>query len=285
MRFISYLVEGRPAFGAVQEDGVGIVNLSEALGRMQLREALESIGMEKLKELALRGRPERALQDIEAYQPVVPDPRRIFCVGLNYEEHRREVNRDRTASPTIFLRLPHSQVGHGQPIVCPAESDCLDYEGEISIVIGHAGRRIRPEHAWKHIFGLAPYNDASVRDWQAHTTQWTPGKNFPSTGAFGPMLVSTDIVGESETLELTTELNGMVVQSADTDMLIFPIPELVAYISTFSPLSPGDVIVTGTPGGVGMKRNPALYMKAGDKVTVTVSRLGQLVNTVVKEGG
>lgn len=283
MEFISFVAAGKPRFGVLREDTGELVDLSAPTGIATLGEALRTLGPDALKARATRGGHLLAATDIDSYRPVVPDPGRIFCVGLNYEEHRVEVNREPTAKPTVFMRLPHSQVGHEQPIVCPAESECLDYEGEIAIVIGKAGRRIKREDAWSHIFGLAPYNDASVRDWQAHTLQWTPGKNFPSTGAFGPGLVTTDRIGASDTLTIETRLNDQVVQSADTSMLIFPIDELIAYISTFSPLSPGDVIVTGTPGGVGLKRTPPLFMKDGDRVTVSVSGLRPLSNPVIKE--
>lgn len=284
MEFMSYVVSGQNGFGAlVSPEAENIVDLTEKLGVSDLGAALRALGPDELKSRALNSEANLPLAKLESYRPVVADPNRIFCVGLNYEEHRVEVNREKTAKPTIFLRLPHSQVGHEVPIVVPAESDCLDYEGEIAVVIGRAGRRIKPENAWSHVFGLAPYNEGSVRDWQAQTTQWTPGKNFPATGAFGPALVTTDVIGENDVLRLETLLNDERVQSADTSMLIFSIPELICYVSTFSPLCPGDIIVTGTPGGVGFKRNPPLYMKQGDKVVVSISGMRALSNPVVKE--
>ncbi len=283
MRLISYMHEGKEeAFGALDENG-NIVELSARLGERNLGEALRRHGSDKLLKQACAGSADLTLSSIMHYRPVVADPTRIFCIGLNYEEHRIEANRARTDNPTVFLRVSDSQTGHGQPIICPAESQCLDFEGEIAIVIGREGRRVKPEHAWRHVLGISAYNDASVRDWQAHSTQWAPGKNFPSTGAFGPTLVTADEIRDDERLELRTLLNGTVVQQADTGMMIFPIPELIAYISTFTPLSPGDVIVTGTPGGVGFKRQPPLYMKEGDEVVVEVSRVGRLVNTISKE--
>ena len=212
--------------------------------------------------------------------PVIPNPGKIFCIGHNYEEHRLETERDRTAHPSVFLRLPESQVAHDQPILCPRESAHLDYEGEIAIVIGKPGRRIAESEAWAHVAGYACYNDGSVRDWQRHTSQFTPGKNFVATGAFGPWLVSAGEIPAGERLTLTTRLNGQVMQQAATDMMIFPIPRLVAYCSTFLPLATGDVIVTGTPGGVGARRTPPVYMKPGDVVEVEVSRVGVLRNTI-----
>jgi 2-keto-4-pentenoate hydratase/2-oxohepta-3-ene-1,7-dioic acid hydratase in catechol pathway len=174
-------------------------------------------------------------------------------------------------------------VGHGKPIVVPRESAKLDYEGEIAIVIGRGGRRIGEADAWQHIAGYAPYNDGSVRDWQAHTTQWTAGKNFSGTGGFGPWMVTRDEIADGARLDLVTRLNGEELQRGHTDQLIFPIPRLIAYVSTFTPLEPGDVIVTGTPAGVGFKRQPPVFMKPGDRVEVEVSRVGTLVNPVVAE--
>jgi 2-keto-4-pentenoate hydratase/2-oxohepta-3-ene-1,7-dioic acid hydratase in catechol pathway len=185
-----------------------------------------------------------------------------------------------TAQPTIFLRLADSQQGHEQPIPAPAESGKLDYEGEVAIVIGKPGRRIREADAWTHIAGYACYNDVSVRDWQVHTSQWAPGKNFYRTGAFGPWMVTSDEIAPGATLSLTTRLNGVEVQRTDTSLLIFGIPRLIAYLSSFTPLRTGDVIVTGTPGGVGAKRTPPLWMKPGDVVEVEVDRIGVLRNTI-----
>jgi 2-keto-4-pentenoate hydratase/2-oxohepta-3-ene-1,7-dioic acid hydratase in catechol pathway len=183
----------------------------------------------------------------------------------------------------FFLRFADSQVGHDQPIERPPESERLDFEGEIAVVIGKPGRRIAEADVWQHIAGYACYNDASVRDWQLHTSQWCPGKNFYRTGAFGPWLVTADEIPADTTLTLVTRLNGAEVQRATTDMLLHPIPRLIAYASTVAPLRAGDVIVTGTPGGVGAKRKPPLWMKHGDVVEVEVDRIGVLRN-VVQDG-
>lgn len=269
-------------FGAVNSNGE-IIDLGASIGCKNIAQALSQYSLEHVLELAETKSPDTTLRDISAYRAVVADPPRIFCVGLNYEEHRIEAKRGVTANPTVFLRFPSSQVGHLQPIICPIESDCLDYEGEIAIVIGKSGRRIKPEHAWKHIAGISVYNDASLRDWQAHSTQWTQGKNFPATGAFGPELVTTDEISEDDILTLKTFLNGKLMQSADTSMMLFPIPDLISYISTFTELVAGDVIVTGTPGGVGFKVTPPVFMKDGDEITIEVSKIGTLVNVIRKE--
>jgi len=204
-------------------------------------------------------------------------------VGHNYEEHRIETERDPTQHPLLFIRVAESQTGHLQPIVLPAESTHLDYEGEIAVVIGKAGRRIREADAWSHVAGYSAYNDGSIRDWQKHTIQFTAGKNFTATGAFGPWMVTRGEIADGEELTLETRLNGEVMQRTTTASMIFHIPVLIEYISTFTSLQPGDVIVTGTPGGVGAKRNPPVWMKPGDHVEVEVGKVGILSNAIAAE--
>jgi 2-keto-4-pentenoate hydratase/2-oxohepta-3-ene-1,7-dioic acid hydratase in catechol pathway len=224
--------------------------------------------------------PDAALADVQ-FLPVIPDARKVFCIGVNYADHLEETKIRKSPHPTVFMRYAESQVAHGQPLLHPRESTQFDFEGEVALVIGRGGRRIRPQDAWSHIAGYACYNDGSVRDWQFHTTQWGPGKNFAATGGFGPWMVTADELDvQSSPLQLTTRLNGTVVQQSNTSLMIFPIPELIAYCSTLLPLAPGDVIVTGTPGGVGMARVPQLFLKAGDRVEVEVSGIGVLCNDV-----
>lgn len=280
MKLLSYENAGQSSWGMLSEDGGVIEGRALAQGRYtSLRQVLQAQALPEIAS-AVRGRTADYDRDDLRLLPVIPDPGKIVCVGLNYEEHRRETNREPTGEPTLFLRFATSQVGHGQAILCPAESSKLDYEGEIAIIIGKGGRRIAEADAYTHIAGYAPYNDASVRDWQQHTTQWTPGKNFDATGAFGPWMVTRDEIPDGADLPLTTRLNGEVVQHATTAQLIFGIPRLIHYVSRFATLEPGDVIVTGTPGGVGFKRNPPLFMKAGDMVEVEVGGVGTLANTV-----
>ncbi len=281
MKFISFSRQGKNSFGAVLNQGV--VDLGARLGLADLGAALRRDGADALKNAAVKADADFALQDIDAYRPVVADPDKILCAGLNYDEHVQETKKQRTDHPTIFMRVAASQVGHQQPILLPPESARLDYEGEIAIVIGQGGRRISEDRAFRHIAGFTCYNDGSIRDWQLHTSQWGPGKNFEATGAFGPTLVTSDEIGESEVLTLETRLNGNVMQKATTDMLIFSIPTLIAYCSSFVTLAPGDVIVTGTPGGVGAKRNPPVFMKDGDVVEIEVSKLGVLSNPIRAE--
>ncbi|MNL28170.1 Ureidoglycolate lyase [compost metagenome] len=216
--------------------------------------------------------------------PVIPNPGKIICVGLNYAAHREEVKRAVTSEPTMFVRFADSQSGHGRALVCPRESAAFDYEGEIAVIIGKAGRRISQARALEHVAGLACYNDGSIRDWQAHGTQWTAGKNFPATGGFGPWMVTSDELQPDSLLSLTTRLNGVVMQHTTTDLMLFPIPKLIEYISTYTTLEPGDVILTGTPGGVGFRREPPVFMQDGDAVEVEVQGIGVLRNHVVKEG-
>jgi 2-keto-4-pentenoate hydratase/2-oxohepta-3-ene-1,7-dioic acid hydratase in catechol pathway len=285
MKLLSYERNGARRIGALRGEQ-DVIDLTGPSGCTDLGEALRKMGAQVLRDLAEHSQQAFPLAAVDAYRPAVADPSRIVCVGLNYEEHRVEAGRARTAQPSVFLRLPSSQTGHLQPIVlAPEMRNGLDYEGEIAVVIGRGGRRIKPEQAFSHVLGFAPYNDASARDWQAHSTQWTAGKNFPATGAFGPFIVTADAIGEDRVLSLTTRLNGEVLQHADTSMMIFPIPELIAYVSTFTELEPGDVIVTGTPGGVGFKRTPPVLMKAGDLVEVEVSDVGTLRNTIALEAG
>ncbi len=220
--------------------------------------------------------------DTLAWRPLIPNPGKILCVGLNYENHRKETGRAVVENPTIFTRFADSQTGHRADIVMPLESDRLDYEGELAVVIGRGGRRIPAARALDHVAGFSCYNDGSVRDWQNHTIQFTPGKNWPETGAFGPWLVTPDEFGAIGPQRIRTRLNGEVMQDAVLADMIFPVARLIEYISTFTPLSPGDVIVSGTPGGVGAKRNPPVFMKPGDTVEIEIDGIGILSNGIAR---
>ena len=281
MRLASYERRGKAGFGVVVGDGV--VDLGKALeGRCaDLKSLLEAGALGEARRAASRA-PDFALAELTLL-PVIPNPGKIWCVGLNYGDHVQETGRQVTEQPVFFLRVADSQVGHGVAIPRPPESIKLDYEGEIAVVIGKSGRRIAEADAWDHIAGYACYNDGSVRDWQMHSQQWCPGKNFWRTGAFGPWMVTTDEVPAGTVMTLVTRLNGTEVQRATTAMMIHSIPRQIAYASTVAPLAPGDVIVTGTPGGIGAKRTPPLWMKAGDVVEVEVDRIGVLRNPIVDE--
>ena len=281
MKILSYVRQGTPSWGALEADD-RVVDLRYVAPT--LRDALARFGIEDIRARMADADPEKALHlgDLRLL-PVVPDPQKIVCIGLNYEAHRLEAKRAETKHPTLFPRWPTSQTAHGADIPLPPESSQLDFEGEIALVIGKGGRRIAENDAWSHIAGYAPYNDASIRDWQYHTTQWGAGKNFDRTGAFGPWMATRGEIEDGQRLELVTRLNGEEVQRGNTDQLIFSIPVLVHYISTIMTLVPGDVIVTGTPSGVGVKREPPLFMKAGDRVEVEVTGLGRLENRIVAE--
>jgi 2-keto-4-pentenoate hydratase/2-oxohepta-3-ene-1,7-dioic acid hydratase in catechol pathway len=218
-----------------------------------------------------------------AWLPVISNPEKIFCVGLNYELHRKETGRAVVDRPTIFARFANTQTGHLTDILRPRVSTHLDFEGELAIIIGKRGRYIARDRALDHIAGYACYNDGSVRDWQHHTHQFTPGKNFPRTGSFGPWMVTPDEFTDMATRGIITRLNGETVQQAKLGEMIFDIPTLVEYCSSFNPLVPGDVIVTGTPGGVGVKRTPPLWMKPGDIVEVEIDGIGVLRNGIADE--
>ena len=278
MKLASFKAAGRASFGIVTDKG--IVDLGKRLGG-DLKGFIHKDFLREGKRF-LDEKPDHRLEDIE-WLPVLPNPGKIVCVGLNYEEHRVETGRDATEQPALFLRVAESQAGHLQPLLCPRESTMLDYEAEIALVIGKAGRRISQKDSWNHIAGYSCYNDGSVRDWQRHTVQWTAGKNFAGTGAFGPWMVTADEIPPGTTLTLSCRLNGTQMQHADTGMMIFKFPKLIEYISAFTPLEPGDVIVTGTPGGVGSRRTPPVWMKPGDVVEIEIDKVGVLRNEIVQD--
>ena len=279
MKLISFLKSGTPSFGVVVNDKV--LDLGPLLGSSvaDLKSAIEQNLFARIHELLLTHQPNLNFAELTLL-PVIPNPDKIVCVGLNYHDHVKETGRDLTEKPAIFLRLNDSQVAHGQNIVRPLESHRLDYEGEIAVIIGKGGRRIQEADAWDHIAGYACYNDGSVRDWQNFSTQWIPGKNFFKTGGFGPWMVTADEIAPAQVMTLTTKLNGQEMQRTTTDLMIHSIPRQLAFISTVIPLKAGDVIVTGTPGGVGNKRTPQVFMKPGDVVEIEVDAIGVLRNGI-----
>jgi 2-keto-4-pentenoate hydratase/2-oxohepta-3-ene-1,7-dioic acid hydratase in catechol pathway len=283
VKYISFTAAGRHSYGIVL-DHQRVADLGPLFGpeAPDLKTLIALGWLDRAAAEAAAITTTLALDEVTLL-PVIPNPGKIVCVGLNYGEHVVETGRTITEHPTLFLRVPASQAAHGEAIIRPAESQMLDYEGEIAIVIGRGGRRIAEDRAWDHIAGYACYNDASVRDWQTATPQWTAGKNFWRTGGFGPWMVSADEIAPGRTMTLVTRLNGVELQRATTDMLIHSIPRQIAHISTFMPLEPGDVIVTGTPGGIGFKRTPPVYMRAGDVVEVEVDAIGVLRNPVRDE--
>lgn len=279
MRWLSFVRDGVPSFGYVTADGAGAV---DAGARSEFEDLKSAIAAEALADLAgrLGDAADFSLAEIQ-YAPTIPNPDKILCVGLNYKAHQEETGRGGEAHPTIFVRFAGAQMGHEQPMVRPWESAALDYEGEIALIIGRPVRRAAIEDALSHVAGFSIYNDGSVRDYQRHTSQFTAGKNFAGTGGFGPWMMTLDEIGDLNRMEITTRLNGEVMQNATADLLVFGFAELIAYCSTFIELAPGDVIVTGTPGGVGVARNPPVFMQAGDRIEVAVSPIGVLAHDVV----
>lgn len=283
MKLISFTRLGRAGFGAIVKGGVADLTSVIAPEITNLRALLATVGGLDAARVALEGRSaDFAFSDLTLL-PVVPDAGKILCVGLNYETHRAETKRPEAQHPTMFTRYADSQIAHGQAMIKPIVSEKLDFEGELAIVIGKGGRYITEADAMAHVAGYACYNDGTARDWQKHTHQFSPGKTFPGTGGFGPWMLTADEIADYRTLTIQTRLNGQVMQNATLADLIFPINRLIAYISSYTPLSPGDVILSGTPGGVGDRREPPVYMKAGDLIEVEIGPLGCLSNVVADE--
>jgi 2-keto-4-pentenoate hydratase/2-oxohepta-3-ene-1,7-dioic acid hydratase in catechol pathway len=283
MKFASFEYQGKPSYGLVDDKGVfDAVQAAPQFGKT-LKEAIAGNHLEAISRLASAAGSRRIPLAEIVFLPVITEPDKILCIGINYLSHVKETGREVPKYPMIFSRWADSQMGHNQPMIRPQASEKLDFEGELAVIIGRAGRHIKAADAFEHVVGYSCYNDGSVRDWQKHTIQFVPGKNFPATGGFGPYLVTADEVGDPSKLSLITRLNGEVVQDGSTDDLIFDIPALIAYCSTFTELRPGDVIITGTTGGVGAFRTPPLWMKHGDVIEVEISKVGKLVNTIVDE--
>ncbi|MEM1228994.1 MAG: fumarylacetoacetate hydrolase family protein [Pseudomonadota bacterium] len=276
MRWLSFSHEGRVSYGYV--DGTSVVDVGDQAGApVGLRQAIAADALATLAAAPVVTRVELAAVE---YLPPIPDPEKILCVGLNYRAHQEETGRGGEGFPTIFVRFANAQVGHEQPMVRPQESNTLDYEGEIALIIGKPGRRISREAALSHIAGVSIYNDGSVREFQRQTSQFTPGKNFPATGGFGPWMMTPDEVGDLSALRLTTRLNGAVMQQATADLMVHDFAEIIEYCSTFTELVAGDVLVTGTPGGVGAARKPPVFMDEGDLVEVALEPVGTLRHRV-----
>ncbi len=279
MKLASYHLDGEDTFGAVIGDGV--VTLGGRRARHPtLRAALAAGALGELKTAAAGKTPDHTLADV-AFLPVIPDPEKILCVGINYRDHAAETGRDTMSNPQMFLRLTNTLVAHNGNMIRPKVSTNFDFEGELVAVIGKGGRHIQESDALSHVAGYTCFVDGSVRDWQKHAV--TSGKNFIGTGPLGPWLVTTDEIPDPSKLMLMTRLNGQEVQRSGTDMLIYSVARIIAYVSTFTPLTPGDIIATGTPAGVGMRRDPPLWMKAGDKLEVEITGIGTLVSRVVDE--
>jgi 2-keto-4-pentenoate hydratase/2-oxohepta-3-ene-1,7-dioic acid hydratase in catechol pathway len=279
MKLASYVAEGAPAYGVVAGDRV--ITVSKAVGSHYptLRDALTPEGLAMIRK-ASDVRPDYRLSEIR-FLPAIPNPRKILCAGINYRAHAAETGRELPQQPSMFARLTDTLVGHEGDMIRPKISTNFDFEGELTIVIGRPGRYIKPADALAHVAGYTIMVDGSVRDYQKFSV--TSGKNFPGTGPLGPWIVTTDELPDPHKLTLTTRLNGQVMQQSGTDILIHDVPALIGFCSNFTPLSPGDLIATGTPEGVGHRRDPPVWMKAGDLLEVEISGIGVLRNRIVDE--
>ena len=281
MKLTSFIRNGTRGYGAVTDDG--ICDLTSAInGISDLKGLLETGGLSRAADVA-NGRPaDFPIEEIE-FLPLNPNARKIICVAVNYLAHAREAGRPIGDHPVLFHRHTQTHVGHQQPLLVPKASHQLDFEGEIAVILGKGGAHIKPEDAMDHVAGYSCYNEGSVRDWQFHVHQYSMGKNFNATGGFGPWLVTTDDIPDPDALTVTTRLNCEQMQFGEFNDVAFNIPTLISYVSRALPWCAGDVIVTGTPGGVGFKRTPPIFLTEGDSVEVDVNLVGTLVNSVQNE--
>lgn len=281
MRFITYKTEAGEGVGL--RVGEGYRGLPTAVLGGDLKAFLGDADATAGLARTLSDAPPIDLDAVELLTPI-PRPNKILCIGLNYVDHSAESGFEPPTYPTVFARFANSLVGHGAPMVRPNASDMFDYEAELVIVIGEGGRHIAREDALRHVAGYTLCNDGSVRDYQIKSPQWTMGKVWDGTGAVGPELVTVDELPEGcKGLTLTMRVNGETLQSASIDDMIFDVATLVSVLSEAMTLEPGDIIISGTPGGVGASRKPYLWLKPGDEAVVEIEGLGRLVNPVVQE--
>jgi 2-keto-4-pentenoate hydratase/2-oxohepta-3-ene-1,7-dioic acid hydratase in catechol pathway len=280
MKLASYLADGAEAFGVVRDDGVITLNNLFGARAASLRDALAADMLPQIRKAARNATPDRKLSEI-TFLPVIPKPDKIACAGINYRSHASETGREIPKQPSMFLRLVNTLVGHEGEMIRPTVSQNFDFEGELAVVIGRGGRHIPMERALEHVAGYTCFVDGSVRDYQKFSV--TSGKNFPGSGPLGPWMVTTDEIPDPTKLTLMTRLNGQEMQRSGTDLLIYSIPHIIAFCSDFTTLTPGDVIATGTPEGVGHRRNPQVWMKPGDVLEVEITGIGTLRNRIVDE--
>jgi 2-keto-4-pentenoate hydratase/2-oxohepta-3-ene-1,7-dioic acid hydratase in catechol pathway len=281
MRYASFTAaDGTPTWGVIADGTAYDLGPAGLRRAASLKDAVAHGVFGKVSDYAAApARPEAEI----TFLPAITDPGKVICIGVNYRSHQQETGRTGQQAPTVFTRFADTQIGHLAPAVYPASSQQFDYEGELALVIGQDAFHVAAGDAYGYVAGYAAYNDFTVRDWQRAASQWIPGKNFPGTGAFGPYLVPAADLGPVSGLKLQTRVNGQVRQSASVADLSFPIPELIAYVTGFTRLAPGDVIVTGTPGGVGMFMDPPGLLSPGDVVEVEITGLGVLCNPVRPE--
>jgi 2-keto-4-pentenoate hydratase/2-oxohepta-3-ene-1,7-dioic acid hydratase in catechol pathway len=280
MRLASYVAGGKPCFGVVAGDGV--VTMNDRLGGRfaTLRDALAGGAPPEIRKAAEGAKPDHALADVRLL-PAIPNPEKILCVGINYKSHAAEHGGEAPKLPNIFTRFVNTLVPPGGDMIRPKVSTSFDFEGELAVIIGRSGRHIKAENALDYVAGYTCFCDATVRDFTKYSL--VASKNFAGTGPLGPWIVTSDEIPDPTKLTLTTRLNGQQMQHSGTDMLIHSIPAIIAFCSVFTPLTPGDVIATGTPDGIGAKRNPPVWMKAGDVLEVEISGIGTLRTTIADE--
>ena len=284
LKIATFTADGRTSYGAVVGDG--IVDLGKRLKYPGLLEVLRAGALDQLRRAVEGAKADVVLNSVTLLPPVTA-PEKILCIGVNYANRNAEYKdgSEQPKYPSMFFRTPGSLVGHGQPIVRPQASPQLDYEGEICLVIGKAGRHIARERAMDHVAGYTLCNEGTLRDWVRHAKfNVTQGKNFDASGSIGPYFVSADEIDPAKPLHLVTKVNGEVRQDDTTANLIFGFADLLAYITIFTTLKPGDIIVTGTPVGAGARFDPPRWLKPGDVVEVSVAEIGTLRNRVVEEG-
>lgn len=281
MKLLSFEYQGTASYGAVK--GSGVVDLGKRLGgRFPTLKALLAGGAlaEAQKEVASAS-ADVALDKI-TYLPTITDPGKIICIGVNYSDHAAEAGNKVPEKPLIFTRFTETVVGHDQAIVKPYESDWFDYEVELCVVIGKEARRVSAANALNYVAGYTIFNDGSIRDWQRHTSHYTAGKNFFRSGSEGPWMVTADEIGDPQNLNLTTKLNGVLLQNDNTKHMVYGVAALIEYISVFTALYPGDIIASGTPSGVGFVRKPPVLMKPGDHLEMEIEKIGILRNSVIE---
>jgi 2-keto-4-pentenoate hydratase/2-oxohepta-3-ene-1,7-dioic acid hydratase in catechol pathway len=281
LRVVNFRVGDKPSYGLVTDNGV--IDCGARLGKHADLYALLHAGDLAALETHDSAEADYTLDEIRLLPTISNPAAKFLCIGINYRPHMLEMGRDLPEYPVVFVRFASSFVGHREPLIRPRASQKFDFEGELAVVIGKRARHVPRARALDHVAGFSCLNDGSVRDFQRHSGQFTPGKNFVASGAMGPWIVTRDEISDPAGLSLETRLNGEVVQSESTGELIFGIAELIEYISIWTELMPGDVIATGTPGGVGAGREPPLWMKDGDQIEVEISGIGCLSNPVVDE--
>jgi len=280
VKLVSFKRDGQLSYGLAFDDRVREASAGLQARFTDLRSLIASGAYHELQEDA--GGAEFDTAEL-CFAPVIPNPDKILCVGVNYRPHIKEMGRQVPDHPVVFVRFPGSLVGQGEPIIRPIASEQFDFEGELAVIVGKRARHVPRESALEYVAGYCCFMDGSIRDWQRHTPQFTAGKNFHQSGAMGPCMVTADEIPNPSVLQLTTFVNGEVMQRGQVSDLVFDIPGLIEYCSTFSELVPGDVIATGTPGGVGAARTPPIWLKAGDAVEVEIPGVGLLQSPVVDE--